>query len=142
MPIPTIPQRITRGIALVHLLTVPHLDKTRVSDTALIREYKNRSGTHLEPTINFCLSRPRCDISQMSLCLMISNIIVLLRLFPLGWVVVVFLIALRPLFLIILLPNQQADILWRVFNGCVPLALKILSLRNKFAVPAQFTCRQ
>ena len=28
IPIPTIPQRIARGIALVHLLTVPHLDKT------------------------------------------------------------------------------------------------------------------
>ena len=38
-PITTIPQRIARGIALVHLLTVPHLDKIQVSDTAMTGVY-------------------------------------------------------------------------------------------------------
>jgi hypothetical protein len=78
----------------------------------------------------------------MGLHLMIRKKIVLRFLFRLEWGVIVLLIGLRPLFLIILLPNQQADILRRVFNGCVPLALTILILRNESAVPAQFTCRQ
>jgi hypothetical protein len=122
-PITTIPQRIARGIALVHLLTVPHLDKTRVSDTAMIGDCKTLFGTHLEPTINSGLSSPRREIPQMSLRLMISKKIVLLVLFPLKRGVVIFLIDLRPLFIIILLPNHQLDILRRVVNGSVPLAL-------------------
>jgi hypothetical protein len=78
----------------------------------------------------------------MGLHLMIRKKIVLRFLFRLEWGVIVLLIGLRPLFLIILLPNQQADILRRVFNGCVPLTLQILIVRNEFTVQAQFTFRQ
>jgi hypothetical protein len=78
----------------------------------------------------------------MGLHLMIRKKIVLRLLLRLEWGVIVLLIGLLPLFIITLLPNQQLDILQRVFHGGVPLALKILIVRNEITVPAQFTCRQ
>jgi hypothetical protein len=74
--------------------------------------------------------------------LMIRKKIILRGLFRIECVVVVFLIGLCPLFVIILLPNQKGDILLRVTHGHIPLALKILIIRNEFTVPAIFTCLQ
>ncbi len=60
--------------------------------------------THLEFPIHFRLTRPRREIPQMSLHLMICKIIVLLILLRLEWGIIVFFIAILSLFFVTLLP--------------------------------------
>ena len=98
--------------------------------------------TYLETLIRFCLGRPRRDPSKMGLHLMVREEIIMSGFFPLRTVVVVFLVIRSTLLLIINLTNQQGNILPRVFNGRLPLVLKILVLRNYFAIELQFRLLQ